>query len=296
MGKGERLERVQAIVEALPYIKEFHGSCMVIKIGGHAMVSEEVLEKTIRDILLLYFVGIKPVVVHGGGPEISEKMEKLGIQPKFVDGLRVTDEATLEVVEMVLDGKINSKIVTTFIKNGGKAVGLSGRDGLLVIARKKVKKKKEGDKEIIIDLGYVGETEYVNPEILQILMERGFIPVVSPVAADLEGRCYNINADIVAGNIAAALKAKKLIMLTDVPGILKDLNDPGSLISKLKLEELENMMKEGKLAGGMTPKAEAVIHALKGGVERAHIIDGSKEHAILLELFTRKGIGTMVVP
>ncbi len=296
MSKGERLERVQAIVEALPYIKEFHGSCMVIKIGGHAMVSEEVLEKTIRDILLLYFVGIKPVVVHGGGPEISEKMEKLGIQPKFVDGLRVTDEATLEVVEMVLDGKINSKIVTTFIKNGGKAVGLSGRDGLLVIARKKVKKKKEGDKEIIIDLGYVGETEYVNPEILQILMERGFIPVVSPVAADLEGRCYNINADIVAGNIAAALKAKKLIMLTDVPGILKDLNDPGSLISKLKLEELENMMKEGKLAGGMTPKAEAVIHALKGGVERAHIIDGSKEHAILLELFTRKGIGTMVVP
>lgn len=296
MGKRERLERVQAIVEALPYIKEFHGSCMVIKIGGHAMVSEEVLEKTIRDILLLYFVGIKPVVVHGGGPEISEKMEKLGIQPKFVDGLRVTDEATLEVVEMVLDGKINSKIVTTFIKNGGKAVGLSGRDGLLVIARKKVKKKREGDKEIIIDLGYVGETEYVNPEILQILMERGFIPVVSPVAADLEGRCYNVNADIVAGNIAAALKAKKLIMLTDVPGILRDLNDPESLISKLSLGELEDMVKDGRLAGGMTPKAEAVIHALKGGVERAHIIDGSKEHAILLELFTKKGIGTMVVP
>ncbi len=296
MGKRESLERVQAIVEALPFIKEFHGSCMVIKIGGHAMVREEILEKTIRDILLLYFVGIRPVVVHGGGPEISEKMEKLGIQPKFVDGLRVTDEATLEVVEMVLDGKINSKIVTTFIKNGGKAVGLSGRDGLLVIARKKVKKKREGDKEIIIDLGYVGETEYVNPEILQILMEKGFIPVVSPVAADLEGRCYNVNADIVAGNIAAALKAKKLIMLTDVPGILRDLNDPESLISKLSLRELEEMVREGKLAGGMTPKAEAVIHALRGGVERAHIIDGSKEHAILLELFTKKGIGTMIVP
>ncbi len=296
MGKRESLERVQAIVEALPFIKEFHGSCMVIKIGGHAMVREEILEKTIRDILLLYFVGIRPVVVHGGGPEISEKMEKLGIQPKFVDGLRVTDEATLEVVEMVLDGKINSKIVTTFIKNGGKAVGLSGRDGLLVIARKKVKKKREGDKEIIIDLGYVGETEYVNPEILQILMEKGFIPVVSPVAADLEGRCYNVNADIVAGNIAAALKAKKLIMLTDVPGILRDLNDPESLISKLSLRELEEMVREGELAGGMTPKAEAVIHALRGGVERAHIIDGSKEHAILLELFTKKGIGTMIVP
>ncbi len=287
-------ERVQAIVEALPFIREFHGSCMVIKIGGNAMVSEEVLEKTIRDILLLYFVGIKPVVVHGGGPEISEKMEKLGIKPKFVDGLRVTDEATLEVVEMVLDGKINSKIVTTFIKNGGKAVGLSGRDGLLVIARKKVKKKREGEKEVIIDLGYVGETEYVNPEVLQILMERGFIPVVSPVAADLEGRCYNVNADVVAGNIAAALKAKKLIMLTDVPGILRDVSDPESLISRMSLKELEEMLESGKLAGGMVPKAEAVVHALKGGVEKAHVIDGSREHAILLELFTRKGIGTMI--
>ncbi len=287
-------ERVQAIVEALPFIREFHGSCMVIKIGGNAMVSEEALEKTIRDVLLLYFVGIKPVVVHGGGPEISEKMEKLGIKPKFVDGLRITDEATLEVVEMVLDGKINSKIVTTFIKNGGKAVGLSGRDGLLVIARKKVKKKREGEKEVIIDLGYVGETEYVNPDVLQILMERGFIPVVSPVAADLEGRCYNVNADVVAGNIAAALKAKKLIMLTDVPGILRDVSDPESLISRMSLKELEEMLERGKLAGGMVPKAEAVVHALKGGVEKAHIIDGSREHAILLELFTRKGIGTMI--
>ncbi len=292
----ESMEKVQAIVEALPYIKEFHGSCMVIKIGGNAMVSEGMLEKTIRDILLLYFVGIRPVVVHGGGPEISEKMEKFGIKPKFVDGLRITDEATLEVVEMVLDGKINSKIVTTFIKHGGKAVGLSGRDGLLVIARKKVKKKVEGSREVIIDLGYVGETEYVNPEILQILMDNGFIPVISPVAADLEGRLYNINADIVAGNIAAALKAKKLIVLTDVSGILRDLNDPNSLVSRMSVSELEDMLRSGKLAGGMVPKAEAVIQALKGGVEKAHIINGSKEHAILLELFTKKGIGTMVVP
>ncbi len=287
------LNRVQAIVEALPYIKEFHGSKMVIKIGGNAMVSEEILEKTIKDILLLYFVGIKPVVVHGGGPEISEKMERLGIKPKFVDGLRVTDEATLEVVEMVLDGKINSKIVTTFIKNGGKAVGLSGKDGLLVIARKKVKKKREGEKEVVIDLGYVGETEYVNPEVLEILMDRGFIPVVSPVAVDLEGRCYNVNADLVAGSIAAALKAKKLIMLTDVPGILRNAKDKSTLISKMSLKELEDML--SNLSGGMIPKAEAVIHALKGGVEKAHIIDGSQEHAILLELFTKKGIGTMIV-
>jgi len=292
----EELARVQAIVEALPYIKEFHGSCMVIKIGGNAMVNEEMLERTVRDIILLYFVGIKPVVVHGGGPEISEKMEKLGIKPKFVDGLRVTDEATLEVVEMVLDGKINSKIVTMFIKNGGKAVGLSGKDGLLIVAKKKVKKKMEGDKEITIDLGYVGETECVNPEVLHILMENGFIPVISPVAADLEGVCYNINADIVAGNIALALRAKKLIMLTDVPGILRNLKDPNSIISKIRLSELDEMLKRGEVIGGMVPKVEAVIHALKGGVERAHIIDGSKEHAILLELFTKRGVGTMVVP
>ncbi len=286
-------EKVQAIVEALPYIREFHGSKMVIKIGGNAMINEDILEKTIKDIILLYFVGIKPVVVHGGGPEISEKMEKFGIKPKFVDGLRVTDEATLEVVEMVLDGKINSKIVTTFIKNGGKAVGLSGKDGLLIIAKKKIKRKKEGDKEIVVDLGYVGETEYVNPDILEILMENGFIPVVSPVATDLEGRCYNVNADLVAGSIAAALKAKKLIMLTDVPGILRDVKNKDSVVSKISLEELENLM--DSLSGGMIPKVEAIIQALKGGVEKAHVIDGSREHAILLELFTKKGIGTMVV-
>jgi acetylglutamate kinase len=269
---------------------------MVIKIGGHAMVNYEVLEDTIRDIILLYFVGIKPVVVHGGGPEISEKMEKLGLKPKFIEGLRVTDSETMEVVEMVLDGKINSQIVTTFIRLGGKAVGLSGKDGLLIVAKKKEMKMKKGDEEIIIDLGFVGETEYVNPEILKILLESGFIPVVSPVATDLSGNTYNLNADIVAGDIAAALKAKKLIMLTDVPGILKDLEDEKSLISRITVDELENMLISGLIAGGMKPKVEAVIRAVKGGVERAHIIDGSKPHSILLELFTREGIGTMVEP
>ena len=290
------MEKVQVLVEALPYIKEFYGSCMVIKIGGHAMVNEKILESTIKDILLLYFVGIKPIVVHGGGPEITEKMEKLGIKPKFVDGLRVTDKETMEIVEMVLDGKINSKIVTTFIKYGGRAVGLSGKDGLLIIAKKKLIKKKKNGEEVVIDLGYVGETEYVNPEILRILIDHGYIPVVSPVATDLEGNTYNINADIVAGNIAAAMKAKKLIMLTDVPGILRDVKDRSSLISRIKADELESMLKEGKLVGGMIPKVEAVLKALKGGVEKAHIIDGSREHAILLELFTREGIGTMVEP
>ncbi|RLI73782.1 acetylglutamate kinase [Archaeoglobales archaeon] len=288
------MDNVGILIEALPYIKEFHGSYMVIKIGGHAMVSEEVLEDTIKDILLLYFVGIKPVVVHGGGPEISEKMEKLGLKPRFVDGLRVTDKETMEIVEMVLDGKINSKIVTTFIRNGGKAVGISGKDGLLVIARKKKVRMKEGEEEKIIDLGFVGETELVNPEILKILLDNNFIPVVSPIATDLEGNTYNLNADLVAGDIAAALKAKKLIMLTDVEGILADIKDDNSLVSKMGVEELRGMLKSRKLQGGMIPKVEAVLKALDGGVEKAHIINGSRPHAILLELFTKKGIGTMI--
>ncbi len=288
------MKNVELLVEALPYIKEFHGQIMVIKIGGHAMVNYEVLEETIRDIILLYFVGIKPVIVHGGGPEISEKMERLGLKPRFVEGLRVTDSETMEVVEMVLDGKINSKIVTTFIRLGGKAVGLSGKDGLLIVARKKEMKMKKGDEEVIIDLGFVGETELVNPEILKILLENGFIPVVSPVATDLAGNTYNLNADIVAGDIAAALKAKKLIMLTDVPGLLRDVEDKNSLISRMSLSELEEMMNSGAIVGGMKPKVEAVIRAMRGGVEKAHIIDGSKPHSILLELFTREGIGTMI--
>ncbi len=288
------MENVELLVEALPYIKEFHGTKMVIKIGGHAMVNKEMLEDTIKDILLLNYVGIKTVVVHGGGPEITEKMEKLGIKPKFVEGLRVTDEATLEVVEMVLDGKTNSEIVTTFIRNGGKAVGLSGKDGLLLIAKKKQMKMKKGEEEVVVDLGYVGETELVNPQILDILLENEYIPVVSPVASDLNGKVYNLNADTVAGDIAAAIKAKKLIMLTDVPGILKDPKNPESLIKYIKLNELEKLIAEGVIKEGMKPKVDAVVRALKGGVEKAHIIDGSRKHAILLELFTREGIGTMI--
>ncbi len=290
------MEKVKVLVEALPYIKEFYGSYMVIKIGGHAMLKEDMLESTVKDIILLYFVGIKPIVVHGGGPEISEKMERLGIKPRFVDGLRITDRETMEVVEMVLDGKINSKIVTTFIKYGGRAVGLSGKDGPLIVARKKVIKRVKDGREMVIDLGYVGESEYVNPEILRVLLSHGYIPVVSPVATDLEGNTYNVNADIVAGDIAAAIKAKKLIILTDVPGILRNPDDRSSLISRMKASELEEMLKSGMLRGGMIPKAEAVLKALRAGVERAHIIDGSVEHSILLELLTDEGIGTMIEP
>ncbi|MCQ4153572.1 MAG: acetylglutamate kinase [Archaeoglobi archaeon] len=288
------MENVEVLLEALPFIREFYGKTMVIKIGGHAMVNDEILEETVKDILLLYFVGIKPVVVHGGGPEISEKMEKLGLKPKFVEGLRVTDKETIEVVEMVLDGKINSKIVSMFIKNGGKAVGLSGKDGLLIVAEKKVMKLKKGSEEAVVDLGFVGETKLVNPEILRILLDNGFIPVVSPVSADLEGNVYNLNADNVAGDIAGALKAKKLIMLTDVPGILRDVNDKSSLISRIKLSELEKLLEKGVIKGGMLPKVDAIVKALKGGVEKVHVIDGSRKHAILLELFTKEGVGTLV--
>ncbi len=288
------MENVEVLLEALPFIREFYGKTMVIKIGGHAMVNDEILEETVRDILLLYFTGIKPVVVHGGGPEITEKMERLGIKPKFVEGLRVTDKETLEVVEMVLDGKINSKIVSMFIKNGGKAVGLSGKDGLLIVAEKKIMRLKKGMEEMMVDLGFVGETKLVNPEILRILLDNGFIPVVSPVSADLEGNVYNLNADSVAGDLASALKAKKLIMLTDVPGILRDVNDSNSLISRIRLSELEELLERGALKGGMLPKVDAIAKALRGGVEKVHVIDGSRRHAILLELFTKEGIGTLV--
>ncbi|MEM0303098.1 MAG: acetylglutamate kinase [Archaeoglobaceae archaeon] len=288
------MENVEVLLEALPFIKEFYGQTMVFKIGGHAMVNDEVLEEIVKDILLLYFTGIKPVVVHGGGPEISEKMERLGLKPKFVEGLRVTDRETMEVVEMVLDGKINSRIVSMFIKNGGKAVGLSGKDGLLIVAEKKLLKLKKGMEETMVDLGFVGETKLVNPGILRLLLDNGFIPVVSPVSADLEGNVYNLNADSVAGDIASALRAKKLIMLTDVPGILRDVNDKNSLISRIKLSELEQLYEKGVLKGGMLPKFDAIAKALRGGVEKVHVIDGSKKHAILLELFTKEGIGTMV--
>ncbi len=288
------MENVEVLLEALPFIREFYGKTMVIKIGGHAMVNDEILEETVRDILLLYFTGIKPVVVHGGGPEITEKMERLGIKPKFVEGLRVTDRETLEVVEMVLDGKINSKIVSMFIKNGGKAVGLSGKDGLLIVAEKKIMRLKKGMEEKMVDLGFVGETKLVNPDILRILLDNGFIPVVSPVSADLEGNVYNLNADSVAGDLASALKAKKLIMLTDVPGILRDVNDMSSLISRIRLSELEELLERGALKGGMLPKVDAIAKALRGGVEKVHVIDGSRRHAILLELFTKEGIGTLV--
>ena len=294
----ESLEfRGKVLIEALPYIQKFHGNVMVIKLGGHAMVNERALENVVKDIMLLHYVGTKTVVVHGGGPEISEKMEKMGKKPEFIAGLRVTDRETMEIVEMVLDGIVNSKIVAMFAKHGGKAVGLSGRDGMLIVAKKKSPKKivMEGE-ERHIDLGYVGEVESVNPEVLNLLLDSNFIPVISPIAIDRNGSRLNLNADAVAGELAVALKARRLIMMTDVPGLLEDPSDMNTLISKIKVEELEKLLNDGKISGGMIPKINACLTAIKGGVERAHIIDGSMTHSILLELFTDEGVGTMVEP
>jgi len=239
------MRREDVLIEALPYIRRFYGSKIVIKVGGHALISEELMENITKDIVLLKFVGINPVVVHGGGPEITKLMERLGKKPRFVAGLRITDEETMKIARMVLVGDVNEKIVSLIGKHGGKGIGLSGNDGKLIVARRKEKLlvKVEGE-EKEVDLGWVGDVEKINPEILEITAEKGYIPVVAPIAVDKEGNSLNVNADSVAGEIAIALKASKLILLTDVPGILKDASDESSLISSLRCEELRRMISE----------------------------------------------------
>ncbi len=287
--------RENILIEALPYIREFYDSIMVIKMGGHAIISHDIMEKIVQDIVLLKFVGIHPVIVHGGGPEITEKMERMGKKSEFVAGLRITDDETLEIARMVLVGNVNSKIVSLIGKHGGKGVGLSGSDGMLIVARKLAPQRvKVGEVEKEIDLGWVGETEVINPEIIMIFAGKGYIPVVSPIATDENGNDLNVNADTVAGDMAASLKAKKLISLTDVPGILRDPKDPKTRISKIAYDEIETLIKGNIISGGMIPKVRSSASALEGGVEHVHIIDGSKAHALLLELFTHEGIGTMV--
>ncbi|VVB95586.1 [LysW]-aminoadipate/[LysW]-glutamate kinase [uncultured archaeon] len=288
-------KRENILIEALPYIREFYGSFMVVKMGGHAIVDPEIMEKIVQDIVLLKFVGIHPVIVHGGGAEITEKMERMGKKPEFVAGLRVTDSETLEIARMVLVGNVNSKIVSLISKHGGKGVGLSGSDGSLIVARKMAPQRVnvEGiEKEI--DLGWVGETEVINPEIVTILADKGYIPVISPIAADDKGNDLNVNADTVAGDIAAALQAKKLISLTDVPGILSDPKDRETRISRIVYDEIERLICENIISGGMIPKVKSSAQAIEGGVGQVHIIDGSMPHSLLLELFTDEGIGTMI--
>lgn len=277
--------RASVLSEALPYIQRFAGRVVVVKYGGAAMVREDLREAVFRDLTLLACVGVQPVVVHGGGPEINQWLGRLAIEPQFRNGLRVTDAATMEVVEMVLVGRVNKQIVNGIARVGGRAVGFSGSDGGLVRART----WGEGSN------GLVGEVAALDTSVLLPLLERGYIPVISSVAPDGDGQAHNINADTVAGELAAALQAEKLILLTDTAGILRDRHDPASLIRQLSLSEARALIADGVVEGGMTPKTECCIRALAQGVRAAHIVDGRHPHALLLEVFTDAGIGTMVV-
>jgi acetylglutamate kinase len=281
------------LIEALPYIRRFYGMTIVIKYGGHAMVDDQLKQDFARDVTLLKFIGLKPVIVHGGGPQINTVLDAMGIRPKFVKGLRLTDEPTMDVVEMVLGGKVNKAIVAQINQQGGKAVGLSGKDGGLIQAKKlHIVHQEDRDKPPeIIDPGLVGEVTHINPDIINTLTQQGFIPVIAPVGTGESGETYNINADLVASRIAMALKAGRLILLTDVDGVL---DASGSLISSIDAETIQKMMNEKSISGGMIPKIECALEALTSGVEKVPIINGTKRHALLLELFTDSGIGTEV--
>ncbi|MBN2419466.1 MAG: acetylglutamate kinase [Deltaproteobacteria bacterium] len=282
------------LIEALPYIQKFSNETIVVKYGGHAMVDENLKKNFALDIILMKYVGLNPVVVHGGGPQIGNFLKSLSIESQFVDGMRVTDQQTMDVVEMVLAGKVNKEIVSLINQNGGQSVGLSGKDGKLLIARKMNYIRNKGDNQPpeIIDIGMVGEIEKVNNRVLLSLIENQFIPVIAPVGVGEGGKTYNINADLVAGSIAASLRARKLILLTDTEGVLDKSKE---LISSIKADEISELIKDGTIKGGMIPKVNCCLEALTNGVSKAHIIDGRKEHAILLEIFTKGGIGTEII-
>jgi len=281
------------LIEALPYIRRFYGMTVVVKYGGHAMVDRQLKEDFARDITLMKFVGLNPVVVHGGGPQINDVLERMGIHSQFVRGMRLTDETTMDVVEMVLGGKVNKSIVAQINQQGGKAVGLSGKDGGLILAKKLhiVYQKDDNTPPEIIDPGLVGQVEKINPGIINTLTQQGFIPIIAPVGTGDSGETYNINADLVASRIAVALSAGRLVFLTDVDGVL---DGSGKLISSIAGQEIQQMVKTKIVSGGMIPKIECALEALENGVEKIHIINGKKRHALLLELFTDKGIGTEV--
>lgn len=283
--KQAEATRVRVLSEALPYIQQFAGRTVVVKYGGAAMKDSELKDTVIRDIVFLSCVGLRPIVVHGGGPEINSWLNKLGIEAQFKNGLRVTDAATMDVVEMVLVGRVNKEIVALINQAGGKAVGLCGKDGNLIKARPQ---GQEG-------IGFVGDVSGIDVTILNTLVENGYIPVVSSVAADETGQSYNINADTVAGEIAAALNAEKLILLTDTRGILENYKDPSTLIPKVDIQEARDLIGTGVVAGGMIPKVNCCVRSLAQGVKAAHILDGRIPHSLLLEIFTDVGIGTMLV-
>jgi acetylglutamate kinase len=283
------VRRAETLIEALPYIRAFQGKTLVIKYGGAAMEQADLKEQFAQDVLLLRLVGIRPVIVHGGGPQIGALMKRLGKEPRFVGGMRVTDEETMEIVEMVLVGKINKEIVGLINLHGGRAVGLSGKDGGLIRAHKRLHRTPDGQSA---DIGLVGEVDAVNPEPIRVLEDNGFIPVIAPVGVGSAGETYNINADLVAGDVAAALSAEKLIHLTDVQGIN---GEDGRHVSTLTKRDAERLIKAGVIDGGMLPKVESSLRALGGGAQKAHIIDGRVPHAILLEVLTVEGIGTEII-
>ncbi len=284
------LEKAKILVKALPFIRKYHGKTIVIKYGGSAMVDENARDQFIDDVVLMKYVGINPVIVHGGGPEINEMLNKIGKESKFISGNRVTDSETMEIVEMVLSGKVNKGIVSDINKHGGKAVGLSGKDSNMVLVEKKYI-EIEGEK---IDIGFVGEIKEINVDIISLLEKNDTIPVISSIGVDKNGQTYNINADYVAGAIAGKLQADRLIFLTDVDGILLDYHDKKTLIDEIDVERVNDLIRRGIISGGMLPKVATCLDAIKNGVENVIILNGKLEHSLLLELFTVEGAGTLI--
>ncbi|UCD71203.1 MAG: acetylglutamate kinase [Syntrophobacterales bacterium] len=289
----ETINKAKVLIEALPYIRRFYNKTIVIKYGGNAMMDEDLKNSFALDVVLMRYIGLNPVIIHGGGPQIGKVLAQLGRKTEFVEGMRVTDGETMDVVEMVLIGKVNKEIVGLINRHGGNAVGLSGKDGQLILARKMNVYRKRGDGRPpeAIDIGMVGEVVSVNPSVILAMEERGFIPVIAPVGVGEAGESYNINADLVAGKIASALKAEKLILLTDVPGIL---DKADQLIRTLDIGRARELIEKGVIMGGMIPKVHCCLDALKEGVIKTHIIDGRVEHTLLLEIFTDEGIGTQI--
>ena len=282
--------KAKILAEALPYIQRFHGKTIVIKYGGNAMTDEKLKHSFASDIVLLKLVGINPVIVHGGGPQIDDQLRKVGKKGEFVQGMRVTDAETMDVVEMVLGGRVNTDIVNLINQHGGRAVGLSGTDGPLIRARKLMMRGKDNPDELI-DIGQVGEVESIDPEVIQVLTAQNFVPVIAPVGVGKDGESYNINADLVAGKLAEILKAEKLLVLTNTPGVL-DKN--GKLLTGLSAKEIDDLFADGTISGGMLPKIGSALEAVKNGVNSCHIIDGRVEHAVLLEILTNEGVGTLI--
>ena len=290
----EIIKKAEVLIDALPYIRNFYGKTFVVKYGGAAQTRDDLKESFAKDIVMLNFIGIRTVIVHGGGPRISATMQKMGKIPEFVHGQRVTDQETMEIVEMVLGGLVNKEIVALINRSGGKAVGLSGKDGGLIAARKKTIRKVTPETGVseIVDMGLVGEVTSVDPAVIGSLQRDGFVPVISPIGAGPNGETLNINADFVAAAVAAALKAEKLILLTDVPGLL---DKKKKVLSTLTKKRINGLVKNGTIAGGMLPKVAACLEAISGGVRKTHIVDGRIPHCLLLEIFTKEGVGTEIV-